>query len=110
MGSHPSLTPRKSMQMSASQNPGIEKPTNTNTVIDRSSTEPRRTADTTPRGMATRKMITMDATLMEMVTGRRSFILSHTGLASEEIDRPKSSLARFFIHTRYCTGRGLSRP
>ena len=64
MGSQPSRTPNRSMQMSASQNPGMEKPMNTKTVMDRSVTLPRLSAEITPRGMAARKMMTMEEMLM----------------------------------------------
>ena len=45
-----------------------------------------------------------------MVMGSRSLILSHTGLASDEMELPKSSKARFFIHRKYWVARGLSSP
>ncbi len=110
MGSHPSRTPRRSMQMSASQKLGTEKPMNTNTVMARSRMLPRLTAEITPSGMATRKMRIMEEMLMEMVMGSRSLILSHTGRASDEMELPKSSLARLFIQRKYWTVSGLSRP
>ena len=52
------------MQMSASQNPGMENPMNTKTVIDRSVILPRRTAEITPSGMATKKMMIMEEMLI----------------------------------------------
>ena len=64
MGSQPSRTPKRSMQMSASQKPGMEKPMNTNTVMARSSALPRLSAEMTPKGMAARKMMIMEEMLM----------------------------------------------
>jgi hypothetical protein len=64
MGSQPSLTPKRSMQMSASQKPGMENPMNTKTVMDRSRALPLLSAEITPKGMAARKMMIMDEMLM----------------------------------------------
>ncbi len=87
------------MRIRAIQNPGTENKIKTRTVIDLSARLPCRTAEITPRGMAIKKMITIEAILIYRVIGSLSFIFSHTGLSSDEMDLPKSSFIRFFIHT-----------
>jgi len=109
MGSQSRCRPKRIMSSSASQKVGMANPTKTTTLMTRSKIEPCFTAESTPMGMAMRKMRAMDNTFRKTVMGRRSRILADTGLASGEKDTPRSSTRRRPSHFPYWTCRGLSR-
>jgi len=101
--------PNRIISRRASQKVGTAKPMKTMTAVTRSKSESCRTAESTPSGIATTKMSSMESTFRRIVIGSRSRILSATGLRSVEKETPRSSLASFPTHRIYCTGSGLSR-
>ncbi len=110
MGSQPSWAPKSDIRSSASQKSGVAKPMNTKSVVTLSKLEPWRTADMTPMGTATARMMSISTMFSIRVTGSRSPILVSTGLPSGRKERPKSSRASRVSQLQYWTTSGLSSP
>ena len=110
MGSQPSSMPKNIMRMSASQKEGMANPMKTSTVSTRSANELRRTAEKTPTGTAMSRVSTREATFMPTVSGSLSRILSMTGLASADMEMPKSRRTMRESQSRYWTYNGLLSP
>ena len=82
--------PNQSIRRSANQKEGMAKPRNTRTVTSLSQNEFCLQAEITPAGMAINSVRKSEIAFMETVSGSLSFIFSSTGLASADIDLPKS--------------------
>src|SRR5207244_1752509 len=78
-GSTPSATPKNRINMSPSQNAGMDCPSTANTLAHVSRTLPRRTAEYMPSGTPMRTLMTMATKPSSTVAGKRSQMCSVTG-------------------------------
>src|SRR5688500_15027667 len=108
-GNQPSCTANRICKNSAATYDGNEYSMYKSTLAVRSAGVLARTVDHSPSGIASRYVSTSDDTVSISVGPIRVAMSRDTG-SFREIDRPRSNCPRFFAHTTYPCGQGLSRP